>query len=266
MDILSFLILAGVAIPIGWIASMIGVGGGIFMVPLLALFFSHDVPTTQVAVGTSLGAIIFTSISSTAGYARQKVVDFKLGFTLMPSALAGALLGAYLTELISSDHLALVFGLILLYIAILMLWGKAPKDLATRFAKVDEEGNSKPPTLLVIAVGLIAGTASGFFGIGGGIVMVPALTILLGVDIVVAVATSLFVMGPIALLGTIEHALLDNVRYLYATALAIGIIIGAQLGSFVSTRVPKVFLRRLFGVVLIWSAYNMISKGLNLSL
>jgi len=252
-------ILFGAAVFIGWVASMIGVGGGIFMVPLLAFFY---VPTTQIAVGTSLAAIIFNSLSSTLGYARQGVVDFPLGLMLMPSSTLGAWLGAYLTEFISSEGLSLAFGLLLVYVAGLMLWGKTPKDLAARFQSRTSEGRviyRWPP---VVAVGGLAGMAAGFFGIGGGIVMVPAITLLLGADIVRAVATSLFVMGPSALIGSIQHAFLGNLRVEFALPLALGIILGAQLGSFTSTRLPKLLLQRLFGIVMLYSAINMIWKGL----
>ena len=259
---MEYLLLGLVAIPIGWIASMIGVGGGIFMVPLLMLFYLDK---TQVAVGTSLTAIVFNSISSTIGYSRQNIIDFKFGLKLMPSAIVGVLIGSYLTEHISSDGLAVAFGIILIYVAILMLWGKAPKDLAEKLQRRTVDGDANPSLILIGVVGLIAGVASGFFGIGGGIVMVPAMTFLLGADILVAVSISLFVMGPIALIGALEHGLLlDNVRLEYAIPLAVGIMIGAQLGSYTAGRVPKVWLRRGFGVVLLYSAYRMIALGINL--
>ncbi|MBI1730552.1 sulfite exporter TauE/SafE family protein [Candidatus Acetothermia bacterium] len=256
---MSFVLLALIAIPIGWVASMIGVGGGIFMVPLLTLLY---VPTTQIAVGTSLAAIVFNSLSSTFSYARQRVIQLSLAMMILPGAAVGAWLGAYLTDFISSGMLALAFGVVMLYSAGIMLWGKAPKDLAAKFQKKSEDGNSRPHWLFVLIVGLLAGLASGFFGIGGGIVMVPAMTILLGVDIVPAVATSLFVMGPISLVGVAQHAFLGNVRLEFAAPLAIGIVIGAQLGAYTTTRVPQLFLRRLFGIVLLYSAINMILKGL----
>lgn len=257
---MTFLLLFVAAILIGWVSSMIGVGGGIFMVPLLTIF--QYVPTTQVAVGTSLAAIIFNSVSSTASYARQRVVDFRLGLLLMPTATVGAWLGAYLTRFISSKGLAIAFGIFLVYVAGIMLLGREPKEVALwlrgRLMHSDGENFS---IWGGGAVGLIAGLAAGFFGIGGGAVMVPAMTLLLGTDIVRAVATSLFVMGPSALIGSIQHAFQGNLRLEFAVPLALGIILGAQLGAFTTTRVPKIFVRRLFGAVLLYSAFNMIWQG-----
>jgi uncharacterized membrane protein YfcA len=103
------------AIAIGWVASMVGVGGGIFMVPLLV--FLNLVGSTQEAVGTSLAAIVFNSISSTIAYSRQKKIDYKFALALLPAALVGAWLGAFLTEFISSEELAIAFGVLLLYVS-----------------------------------------------------------------------------------------------------------------------------------------------------
>jgi uncharacterized membrane protein YfcA len=153
------------AIAIGWVASMVGVGGGIFMVPLLV--FLNLVGSTQEAVGTSLAAIVFNSISSTIAYSRQKKIDYKFALALLPAALVGAWLGAFLTKFISSEELAIAFGVLLLYVSGLMLAGKEPKELGLLLRRgLDPHGNPTP--LLGALVGLVAGVAAGFFGIGGG--------------------------------------------------------------------------------------------------
>ena len=256
--VLIAVILFFAAIAIGWVASMVGVGGGIFMVPLLV--FLNLVGSTQEAVGTSLAAIVFNSISSTIAYSRQKKIDYKFALALLPMALVGAWLGAFLTEFISSEELAIAFGVLLLYVSGLMLAGKEPKELGLLLRRgLDPHGNPTP--LLGALVGLVAGVTAGFFGIGGGIVMVPAMNIFLGVEIVSAVATSLFVMGPSSLIAAITHFFQGNLHIDLAIPLALGIIIGAQLGAWSTAKVSKVFLRRLFGVVLLYSAINMIWKG-----
>ncbi len=249
------MILGFAAVGIGFAASMLGVGGGIFMVPILSIFF---VSATQVAVGTSLAAIVLNSISSTIGYGRQRVVDFRLGLMLIPAAIAGSWVGAFLTEFISSEALAVAFAVLLVFVAALMLLGKSPKELAKRFQQETPEGRRVYRPVPVVIVGLVAGVASGFFGIGGGIVMVPAITLLLGASIITAVATSLFVMGPAALIGMAQHAFQGNLRTDLALPLAIGIVVGAQLGSHVATRIPQGMLRRLFGAVMLYGAFNMV--------
>lgn len=250
--------LGGAAVGIGLIASMIGVGGGIFMVPLLSL--ARLVGTTQEAVGTSLAAIIFTSLSSSLAYRRQRVLDLRLGLAVMPGAVLGAWLGAYLTRFISSGWLSIAFGIFLFYPAGMMLRGRQPREIALLFRRSRAEGRYHP--LEAALLGLGSGLAAGFFGIGGGIVMVPAMAIFLGLDIVQAVATSLFVMGPSALIGSLQHLLQGHVHLELALPLILGIIIGAQLGPRISVRMPKARLRQLFGLALLYSAVNMILNGL----
>ncbi len=253
-----FVQLGGAAIFIGFLASMIGVGGGIFMVPLLSL--SRLVATTQEAVGTSLAAVVFTSISSTWAYRAKGILDLKLGLMLMPAAILGAWLGAFLTRFISSGGLSIAFGILLLYPATMMLRGRQPREIAGLFRR-SASGNGYSP-LEVALLGLGAGLASGFFGIGGGIVMVPAMAIFLQLDIVAAVATSLFVMGPSALIGSLQHFRQGNLHPELALPLIVGIVIGAQLGPRLSVKISKARLRQLFGLVLLYSSVNMILNGI----
>jgi len=255
---LIFLQLGGAALFIGLIASMIGVGGGIFMVPLLSLL--GFVATTQEAVGTSLAAVVFTSLSSTLAYRAKRVIDFKLGLWLMPVTILGAWTGAYLTRFISSGGLSMAFGVLLLYPAAMMLRGRPPREIARLFRK--SPAGSGYNSIEVFLLGLGAGLASGFFGIGGGIVMVPAMAIFLQLGIVEAVATSLFVMGPSALIGATQHFFQGNLHPELALPLILGIIIGAQLGPRLSTRMPRSRLRQLFGLALLYSAVNMILSGI----
>jgi hypothetical protein len=255
-----FLWLFVAAIFIGIVASMVGIGGGGFMVPLLAL--TQLVARTQEAVGTSLVPVVFNALSSTLAYRRQRVIDIRFGLSLMPAALLGGWLGAYLTNFISSSGLALAFGLFLIYTAMIMLTGREPKELGPRL-RAQRRRDGRPNWLAGSLIGLGAGLAAGFFGIGGGVVMVPAMSLLLGIDIVSAVATSLFVMGPPALIAAIQHSLQGNLHWEYAIPLLLGVIIGAQLGPLATAKLPKQRLRQFFGLVVLYVAGQMIWKGLH---
>jgi hypothetical protein len=257
---LSFLMLFGAAILIGILASMTGIGGGGLMVPLLAL--THLVESTQEAVGTTLIPIVFNAFSSTLAYWRQGVIDLRFGLSLMPVALGGGWLGAYLTEFISSSSLALAFGIFFIYPTVIMLAGYEPKELG-QLLRRKQRRDGRPHSLAGSLIGFLAGFAAGFFGIGGGIVMVPAMNLVLGIDIVSAVATSLFVMGPPALIGSIQHGFLGNLHWEYALPLLLGVMIGAQLGPLATARLPKKRLRQFFGIVVLGVAINMIWKGLH---
>jgi len=252
-----FLPLFFIAIVIGFLASLLGVGGGIFMVPLLSL--ARYVPTIQEASGTSIAGVLFTSLSSTIAYAFRRAIDFRVGLILMPTTILGAWCGARLTEVIDAQWLSIGFGLLLLYPVAMMIQGKQPKEIGLSL-----HGEMRGMKLYIVgaAIGLVAGTASGMFGIGGGTVMVPALAVFIGLDIVNAAATSLFVMVPSAMMGTYQHWVQGNLHPELALPLILGLIIGAQIGPRIGPRIPKRRLRQLFSIVLLYASINMIVKGL----
>lgn len=253
----TFLVLFFAAIGIGGLASLLGVGGGIFMVPLLLL--AGFVPITQEAAGTSIAAVVFTSLSSSIAYGMRRLINVRIGLLLMPTTILGAWCGACLTTVINPRWLAIAFGLLLLYPVAMMIQGKPPKEIGLCL-----RGGTKGVRLAVIAalLGLAAGVASSLFGVGGGTVMVPALAVFLGFDIVSAVATSLFVMAPSAMIATYQHWVEGHLHPELALPLILGIVIGAQIGPRIGPHIPKKRLRQLFSIVLLYAAINMIIKGL----
>jgi uncharacterized protein len=252
----TFLTLFFAAIGIGGMASLLGVGGGIFMVPLLLL--ARFVPTMQEAVGTSIAGVVFTSLSSSIAYGLKRAINVRLGLLLMPTTIFGAWCGARLTTVIDASALAIAFGALLLYPAAMMLRGKPPKEIGF---SLHGEATGTKLYLIGGTVGLCAGIASGLFGIGGGTVMVPALAVFLGLDFVTAAATSLFVMAPSAMMGTYQHWVEGHLRPELALPLILGLVIGAQIGPRIGARVPKKRLRQIFGLVLLYASINMILKG-----
>jgi len=244
IELWTFLSLFFAAIGIGFLASLLGLGGGVFMVPLLSL--GGFVATMPEAAGTSLAAIVFTSISSSIAYYRRRAIDLRIGALFMPSAIGGILLGAWLTEIIDPKWLMFSFGIFLFYPIGMMITGKSPKEIRLSFKG---EG--------------IGGRLYAFAAvIGGGTVFVPSLAVFLGLDIVTAVATSLFVMIPTTIIGAVKHWLQGNLHVELAIPLILGIIIGTQIGPRIGSRIPKKRLRQLFGVVLLYAAVNMIERAL----
>ena len=223
------------------------------MVPLLLL--SGLVATTQEATGTSIVGVLATGISGFLGYLLRRKNPGTVGLALIPGALGGSYLGAFLAGKIPSGVLALVFGVFLLYPATVLLLGRAPKELVS-----NKEGKGFLAVLGVL-VGLLAGTASSLLGIGGGVIMVPAL-LWFGLPMVSAVAASLLVMVPTAALATSLHALAGRTHWELALPLAAGILVGGQLGPALAVRLPQRTLRRLFSLVLFYAAANMIRRGL----
>lgn len=254
----TFFTLFPLGIAIGFVASLLGLGGGVFMTPLLLL--AGFVSTQPDAAGTSVAAVVFTGISASIAYFRRNVIDFRIGLSFMPTAIIGVFLGKAIIASVNPSWLTVAFGVFLLYPMGMMLLGKTPKE-----AKVRLKGWSSGIRyyILVAVIGLVAGVATKLFGIGGGTVFVPSLVVLLGIDIVAAVATSLFVMVPIALISAITSWMVGTLHWALALPLILGIVIGAQIGPRVGKHISKKRLRQIFGVVLFYAAVNMIIKGIS---
>jgi len=249
-----------VSFAVGIISSMIGVGGGFLVVPMLVLVYG--LPTQQ-AVGTSLAMVIFTALSSTLAYVRQQRVDYLLGMILVVGTIPGAMAGAYATRLVSSAGLSSLFGIFLVAVAARMLLssisGGAAKPSSTggrgwRRRLVDSRGDEFQYSVRIkpgIPLSILSGFASGFFGVGGGVVMVPVINLAMGVPIHLAVATSMFLMIFTSLSGVATHLAIGNVLPDYALFLAGGVIVGAQIGARVARRMQASHLGSLFAVMLI---------------
>jgi len=117
MSVFEAVLLPILGLFVGIAAAMLGIGGGVFVVPALQLLPLSLTFSPQMAAGTSLGMIVFKALSSTSGYAKQRRIDYKVGLLLALITIPGALLGAILTEKISKELLIVIFALFLLYIA-----------------------------------------------------------------------------------------------------------------------------------------------------
>jgi uncharacterized membrane protein YfcA len=245
----SFYFLVGVFI--GILAAMFGLGGGFLIVPTLN-FLGVEI---HHAVGTSSAAIVFTSLSATIAYHRQRRIHYKAGLLLASTAVPSAYVGAWLTSFISSSQLKVIFGLVLLLVAVKIYVKKSqePHEVKLEDVKLDCK--------LIPFGGIIAGLASGLLGIGGGAINVPFLTAL-GLPIHYAVATSSFAIIFTATSGAIKHYMLGNVEVEWLLLIVPGLIIGAQLGAKVAKRTKARSLSRAFAVVLGFLAVRMVLKGL----
>jgi len=253
----SFAALFFAAIAIGCFASLLGIGGGVFMVPLLLL--GGFVSTQPEAAGTSIAAVVFTGLSASIAYFRRGAIDFRIGLLFMPSTIAGVFLGWFIVQTVDPSWLMIAFSVFLLYPATTMLLGRTSKDVKRRG---ESNTSGKRFYLLIIVLGLVAGTATKLFGIGGGTVFVPSLVFLLGLDIVSAVAISLFVMIPTAAISAATGWIQGMLHPEFALPLILGIVIGAQIGPRIGAKIPKRRLRQLFGLILIYAAVTMFLKAI----
>ena len=248
---------------IGIIAAMTGIGGGIVMVPLLTLVYSL---TPANAVGTSLTTILFTAAAATSSYANQKRIFYKTGLILTAVTTPGAIFGAYLTSIISSTVLGLIFGIFLIVVSTRIAlengFGKEKKqEDRTKDKYLEKELLKNKKHLAVgLALGFFGGIASGLLGIGGGVIIVPVMALVFFMPIHNAVATSMLTMIITSTAGVGQHFALGDINWGFALLLAAGSVFGAQVGAYASKRLSSKNLRRIFGLILIIVSIQMILK------
>lgn len=246
----------------GLVAGLLGVGGGLIIVPVLVWLFSqqainHEV-IVHVAVGTSLATIIFTSISSVRAHHRHGAVQWPVFFTLSPGIIVGALIGAWLARYMPTKVLSSFFGVFEIIVAIQM--GFSIKPHAAR---------SLPAKRLVMLVGSVIGCVSAIVGIGGGTMTVPYL-VWCNVAMRQAVATSAAVGLPIAVAGASgfiwagwQRGNLPEGSFGFIVPEAfIGIVLAsvlfAPLGARMAHRLPPAMLKRVFAVFLLILGLKML--------
>lgn len=255
--------LPGFGFLIAIVASLTGIGGGIFIVPVLTLLYAFS---PQNAIGTSLTSIIFTAVASTLNYARQKRIYWRTGLILAVVTAPGAYLGAWLTTLLNARDLGLIFGFFLVFVAIYIITDlsnlrRSKSQSKTSTEKSDSELIKSGKTIAIGAgLSFFGGLASGLLGIGGGLLVVPIMTFAMGMSIHLATATSMFTMIFTSIAGVTQHYQASHINFESALLLALGAVFGAQVGAYTSKRISGKNLRRVFGIVVIISGINMIIK------
>lgn len=253
---LEILLYALVGTFAGLAAGLLGVGGGIVNVPALDLIFLRrgieENLAFHLALGTSLAIIIVTSGSAVVGHYRKKMVDIGFGLRVGVAGIAGAVLGSVLASLLTADALKPAFGLLLV--------ATAAKLLIDKTVAVPPQRRGWIPA---ICIGLAAGLASGFFGIGGGIAGVPLLILVAGMSPPAAVATSSLVVCVLSLFGAATYAvtghaatahLAHTIGYVHLIALIFVAplsILTARLGVSLAHAINPLWLKRLFAVMLL---------------
>lgn len=271
------LILAGGGFGAGLFGSLLGLGGGILIVPLLTVGFG--VPFRE-AVGVSLVCVIVTSSAAAGVYLERHLANLRLGMLLELFTASGALIGGLVAFLLPERALAGLFSLLLAYTAFSMLRrGRAPAatdagdELGTADAALEPDpgglgdqlaGPGYRPRRLGVGAGgsLGAGIVSALLGVGGGIVKVPLMHLVMGVPLKVATATSNLMIGVTAAASAIVYLLRGGIDPYVAGPTAVGVFAGALVGSRIASRIDVRLLRLLFVGVLALTAVQMAARAL----
>lgn len=235
----------------GVLGSMIGLGGGIIVVPVLT-FFGYS-PT--VTASSSLLAAFSNATASTMSYSRQKRIEFSLGWKLGLLTIPGTILGAYVSADIAPQIFKMLFGLVLIASAVYIFLRKKIENKKLVF--------SLKMMIFAIGASFFAGILSAFFGIGGGIIFVPLMVIGMGMTMKKAAPTSQLILLFASLSGVIVHSLLGHSDFLVAGFLAIGSFAGGLVGAKLSIDVKEKFLQIIVSIVIIVAAIKMFVDSLS---
>lgn len=229
----------------GILGSMIGLGGGIVVVPVLTFFgFS---PT--LAASNSLFAAFSNAVGSTISYSRQKRIEYSLGFKLGLLSIPGTILGAYVSSDVTPGIFKILFGLVLVssafYIFLRKKFETTKKNLTIQMI------------IFVIAASFFAGIISSFFGIGGGIVFVPLMVVGIGLTMKKAAPTSQFILLFASLSGIVVHSMLGHPDFLQAGLLSSGAFVGGIIGARISLDIKERSLQILVSVIILIAAIKL---------
>jgi uncharacterized membrane protein YfcA len=243
----------------GLFGSLLGLGGGVLIIPLLTLVFG--VPMKE-AIGTSLICVIATSCGAASLYVKKHFADIRLGMTLELATTMGAIVGGLVAGIITPEILTILFSSLLFYIALSMIRKRVEEDSGGNSpAQRDYQITNLP---LGMGASFFAGNISGLLGVGGGVIKVPAMYLLMRVPLKTAVATSNFMIGVTATAGAFLYYARGEVNLLVSGATMIGVFLGALIGSRSIHLIKMEYLRKAFILVLLYLSVEMLFKGLHL--
>jgi uncharacterized protein len=272
----GLLMLAG-GLAAGAFGSLLGLGGGLLIVPLLTLVFG--LPLRE-AVAVSLVCVIVTSSASAGVYLERRQANLRLGMVLELFTAAGAIVGGAIAFLIDERLLAGLFALLLVYVAATMAGGLRRRAVVEPIADaetppppveagpveaqerdMDYRGDRLP---LAAAGSVGAGVASALLGIGGGLIKVPLMHLVLDVPLRIATATSNLMIGITASASAIVYLARGGIDAYVAGPTAVGVFVGASLGSRLGHRIGQRALRILFVIVLLYTSVEMARRALGI--
>jgi uncharacterized membrane protein YfcA len=262
----------------GVIGALVGIGGGVILIPFLVLI--EGVPI-HYAIGASIVAVVATSSASASAYVKSRLSNPRLGMFLEAGTSIGALIGALISVFLPVGVLEILFSLMALYVCVSMLIPKNDgkgqvrkqdglSDRLCLHSSYELKGEKHEYMVCSSGLGLagsaIAGVLSGLFGIGGGVIKVPLMNLGMGVPLRPAAATSNFMIGVTAATGAAVFFSRGYIIPELVAPIVVGIAAGSILGSTFSHRVDTGHLRILFVAVLFLTALRMLLQALGVSL
>lgn len=232
----------------GFLSGIFGVGGGILIVPGLVFFAKMD---QRRAHGTSLAAVLPISLASLITYWTHDHVDWHVALWLAIGAIGGAILGTKLLKTARHDVLSYGFATVLIVSAVRLYWTTSADG---------RTGLSVVAAIALVVIGVATGTLAGLLGVGGGVIMIPAMVLLLGEMNVMAKGTSLAVIIPTSITGTIRNRKTANVDVKAAVVVGLSGVVSAVIGGSIAADMSESLSNALFASLLLVVAAQMIYR------
>ena len=268
--------LALISVAAGVLGSLVGLGGGVVIVPVLTIFYGVNI---RLAIGASIVSVIATSSGAAAAYVRERMTNLRAGMFLEVATTTGALSGAYLATLLPERFLFAFFGVVLAYSSVItyrkrhedQLLAVSNDRIANYFnlhGSYYDEAEGREVTYKVSGTKLglvlmyIAGLVSALLGIGSGALKVPAMDGAMHLPMKVSTATSNFMIGVTAAASAGVYFMRGQIDPIIAAPVAAGVLLGATFGARVLGRITSRTIRLLFVGVLVVISIEMLQKGL----
>lgn len=259
------LLIGIISVVVSAFGTIVGFGGGVFMVPILAICFKVPI---NMAVGSVIFALFPSAIISTFFNVKKNIIDYKLGIIMELPTMLGTVIGSMLTAVMPVFLLEILFGFFIILVGYNLgfkrkvIPGQSKNKLFGRLNQIGPVLESKSGTyhasyLALMLFGLLSGILAGLFGVGGGFMKVPIMIGVFNVPGATAAATALFMIVFTSLTGTVSHFALGHINPGFAVPIVTGFIVGALLGSNINAKLNERTLKKLIASGLILAGIAM---------
>ncbi len=256
----------------GFLGSLTGLGGGVIIVPMLTLLFNVDI---HYAVGASLISVIATSSGAASAYVKEGYSNIRIGMFLEIATTIGAIAGAYLAGIAPANAIAIIFGFVLIYSASQSILSRKEENLVLTEDKIATKlklngsypsgGEWKRYSMKNVPTGFgictVAGVLSGLLGVGGGVVKVIAMNRIMKIPFKVSTTTSNFMIGVTAAASAGVYLKNGFINPSLVMPVMLGVLTGAFTGAKIIKHTPSKWLKILFGILVLFLAFEMIRNA-----
>jgi len=263
---LEYIGIFAVGFAISAFGTLVGFGGGVFMVPILTLVFHIPI---QLAIGCVIVALFPSALLSTIHNTRLGLVDFTIGLMLEIPTVIGTVIGAQLTDVLPTNQLEILFSVMIVTVGVTMLrrrpesgpaqlgFFKKLNELPPRFTRATAAGTYRMSGLTVTLFGLISGMIAGLFGIGGGFIKGPLMVLGFGIPARIAAPTALFMIVITSAVGSFSHYMLGHIQWEIGLLLVFSFTLGALFGNRRARVISETSLVKFIGLGLIAAGLSM---------